>query len=224
MSNPKYLLKYLNQQEGFVPARVIAKELGLSIRTVQNYLREIKETYPDLLITSQKGVKARYKVEIDGCSNSFDDYEKRKTYIIREILINHQEPSMYELSEQFCISYSTLENEIKKIKRDLAKHSLRLRSKNDYLYIDGAVKDKKELITGMIYNESENSLVSYDQLDKIFVGFDSRYVRDTILNELNSNNYFVDEFSLMNLVLHILISMENAGGGIKMILPNFLMM
>lgn len=207
MSKSDVLINYLNQKNDYIPARKIAGDLGLSIRTVQNYIKEVKEQYPNTIETSHNGIK--FKKVIGTISNQVpSDYQERKQYIVREILINHLELIIEELADYFCISYLTLENELRKIRKELLKKRLKLRTRGGVLFIDGDVHDKKNYISDMIFNESRNSLISYQQLDKMFSNFDIKHIRQIIINELNANCYYIDEFSLVNLILHIVISMD----------------
>ena len=116
-----------------------------------------------------------------------------------------------ELAASLFISEVTLQNEVKAIRHDIAEYHLSLRTKNNTLFISGSEKDKKRLMIRLIYNEAQHSLVSMDTLCAIFPRYDIEKIRSSILSCLNEQHFFIDEYSLINLLLHMLITMDQLG-------------
>ena len=63
----------------------------------------------------------------------------------------------------------------------------------------------------LIYNEAQHTLVSMETLHAIFPRYDIQKIRSDILACLNSQHFFIDEYSLTNLLLHMLITMDQLG-------------
>ena len=208
MERKDELINYLNNQVGFVTVRQISRDLGISIRTIQTYIKQIKEEFPDMLCTGQNGIKANFLLKPENQYVAPRNFKERKAYILRSTLLGNEEIDMYDLSDKLCISYTTLQNEIIKIRKEIEKYNLLLRTKGDLLFIDGKMENKKNLISTMIYNESQNSLISLKSLNELFPEFDAEKVRSIILEGLEKHQFYIDEFSLINLLLHILINMD----------------
>lgn len=208
MDKKEKVIFYLNNQKDIINVKKIALDLDVSVRTIQNYIRQIKDEYPDSIETGQQGVKIVKKIILDENEGVPKNSSERETYILRSVLLNNEPKTIYEYSQFFCISYSTLQNEIIKIRKRIERFNLKLKTKDDILYITGSSEDRKSLISEMIYNESQNSLISLKSLNDIFPVYDVAQIRKMILAELGKKKLYIDEFSLVNLLLHILISMD----------------
>ena len=83
------------------------------------------------------------------------------------------------------------------------------------MYFNGNFHSIKRLIQHIVYDEENinHSLLSTESLAEIFGNLDVRFVKDTVKSILAKYNYFIDEYSLINLLLHILISMTHEREG-----------
>ena len=61
-----------------------------------------------------------------------------------------------------------------------------------------------------IYEEAQKSMVSLDTLSDIFFRYPVKEIRRMILEKLHAEQLFMDEYSLINLLLHILIAMDQS--------------
>lgn len=208
MVTKRDIIKYLNQNTELLTTKMIAAHFNVTQRTIQNYLKEIKEEYCDCINSSQKGIIVIKQMKLKEDYSIPLTFEERKSFILRKLLVNECAIDIDELAQSLCISEVTLQNEIKKIRRSLEHHGLILRTKNNQLFITGSIEDKKALMIQLIYGEAENSLVSLSTLNDIFQNYDAEQIRDIILEKLNEVHFFMDEYSLINLLLHILIAMD----------------
>lgn len=211
MVTKRDIIKYLNNTNGeLITSKQIASHFSVTQRTIQNYLKEIKEEFQDCLETGQKGIKVVKQMEIKEDHTIPLTFEERKSYILRKLLVSQQAIAIEQLAQDLCISEITLQNEIKKIRRTLETYGLSMKTKNDHIFIVGSIKDKKALMIKLIYGEAENSLVSLSTLNDIFQNYDAEKIRDILLQKLNAVHFFMDEYSLINLLLHILIAMDQS--------------
>lgn len=210
MVTKRDIIKFLNfsHAESFT-TKSIATHFNVTQRTIQNYLKEIKEEYQNCIETTPKGMIIKQPLEIKEDYSIPLTYKERKSYILRKLLMNTSPFDIDELAEYLCISEVTLLNEIKKIRRSIEKYGLVLKTKNNQLFMIGSTKDKNALMIQLIYKEAENSLVSISTLNAIFQNYDAEKIRDVLLEKLNKFHFFMDEYSLINLLLHILITMNH---------------
>ncbi len=188
----------------------IASYFGVTTRTVQNYLRAIKDEYQESIEISRKGIRVKKPIPLEAAGEIPSTYKERKRYILRKLLINGASVDMDWLADRLCISEITLQNEIKRIRKSLEAFRLALRTKNNRLFIDGDIKDKKSLMIREIYEEAQKSMVSLDTLSDIFFRYPVKEIRRMILEKLHAEQLFMDEYSLINLLLHILIAMDQS--------------
>lgn len=210
MVTKRDIIKLLNSSTSQpLNTKQLAAHFSVTQRTIQTYLRELKEEYPDCIKTVTNGILIMKQIELKEKVIPFT-YSERKSYILRNLLINEQSIVIDELADALFISEVTLLNEIKKIRRSLEKYGLILKTKNNHLFITGSTTDKKTLMIDLIYGEAENSLVSLTTLNDIFRHYDAERIRDILLQKLNDVHFFMDEYSLVNLLLHILIAMDQS--------------
>lgn len=207
------LIAFLQNQTGWVPAHEIAKQLGISIRSVNNYISRINSQLEQTVFSSNRG----YKLNANQAESFLADlnrqsipekYSERKKVILEKILLLKEDTTLDELSEVLCISPLTLQNEINRLRTELTPHKLILRIKNNHVSILGSERDKRKLVTQLINQELENSTFSLDSIQRLFLDVDLEDVRNIVLITLKKHKYFLDDYSLLNYVLHIAVLIE----------------
>lgn len=211
MVTKRDIIKFLNNSINEVfSTKQIASHFDVTQRTIQNYVKELKEEYKDCFELKQQGISIVKPMELSQDEGIPLTFSERKSYILRTLLMHECSINIDELAQTLCISEVTLQNEIKKIRRSLEKYQLLLKMKNNHLFITGSTKDKKALMIDLIYGEADHSLVSISTLNDIFQNYDAEKIRDVLLQKLNDVHFFMDEYSLVNLLLHILIAMDQS--------------
>ncbi len=210
------LLSYLINRNSWVTASVLSECIKLSPRSISNYISEINRKFDDVIISSNRGyrVNKNQAVEIlNSLPNSGvpGNYNERKKYILEKILLSQQTHTMDSLSQELCISPLTLHNEISRLRTDLAEFQLHLRIKNDKLSIIGQERDKRRLIIELINEELENSSFSLEGVQELFNNANLKEIKEIILKALKNHGYFLDEYSLLNYILHIAVFIELQG-------------
>ena len=208
------LLRFLNSQESWVTSFSMAAFLDVSVRSIKSYISDINHYNPGLIESSRDGFfvsdKERLtrlisKKKLPSIPQTFTD---RKRYILRKILLEETQYDLDMLADELCISPATLTNELPKIKAELSDFDLSIKMKNNLISIAGQETNKKKLISKLIYDDSENSFLSIKLMQSYLPNFDLSLVKDIVSDSLHKNHHFMDDFSLLNLVLHIAITME----------------
>lgn len=205
------LLIWLNHNSAAIhTTKSIASHFGVTTRTVQNYLRAIKEEYHEYIEISRVGIRIKKPIPLEAPVGIPSSYKERKRYILRKLLMTGVSVDMDWLAGRLCISEITLQNEIKRIRKSLEDSGLALKTKNNRLFIVGDAEDKKALMIREIYEEAQKTMVSLDTLSDIFSRYQVKEIRIMILDKLHAKQLFIDEYSLINLLLHILIAMDQS--------------
>lgn len=210
------LIRILKNAELPVTSARLADELNLSPRSVKSYIGEINESFPGTIRSSRKG----YSILPDKAAAILNAEEstipqtsnERISYILN-MLIRKGPMNAYTLSDEMFISYSTLKSELPKVRRMLSKNDLELIVQADTLLINGLEKNKRKLLSSLLYNESRNNFVDYDRMAAAFRQIDVPYIKRTILDEFKRNHYFINDYSLENLVLHVTIAIDRIRNG-----------
>jgi len=211
------VLKFLGGQNKWSTAILIARALNCSVRSTKTYISNINSEYPALILSSREGYIVSDKKKLfDIINNEPDDIpqsaEGRKAYILKVLLLEQQTKNLDELADELCISPITLANEIAKIKSELGKFDLVFRTKNNNASIAGLEKNKKKMISHLIYEETKDYFSSLELAQTYIPDFDLKIIKHVVTDTLLSNHYFMDDFSLSNFVYHIGIMMERLNG------------
>ena len=209
----KDVIQYLNQHGNVQAIEDMAAFFSVTPRTIRNHLRSVQDAYPACLQVGRGQVKLLKQIfeESSPSAQVPSSQQERSRYILRALLSRSEPMDLDELAASLFISEVTLQNEVKLIRHEIAEYHLSLRTKNNTLFISGSEKDKKRLMIHLIYNEAQHTLVSMETLHAIFPRYDIQKIRSDILACLNSQHFFIDEYSLTNLLLHMLITMDQLG-------------
>lgn len=205
-------------QNSAVPctASFLASQLDVSSRSIKNYIQEINSLSPDTIYSSHKGYSInngnailllrKTKSSIPQTSN------ERVTYIINQI-IKGNKIDTYDLCENMFISYSTIKNELAKVKRKIKPYDLELIIENDVITIIGLEKNKRQLLSSMLYSESNTNFINPTTIAANFPTIEADFIRSIILETFDEYHYFVNDYSLANLILHITIAVDRIQNG-----------
>ena len=207
------LISYLYEQGTWVTTTTLSSHLNLSHRSIHNYISRINCKYGKIIISSNKGylISQEKKDEIIDklpASHIPRNYIERKNYILEKILLSQQYPAVELLAEELCISPSTLQNEISKLRNELSEYQLRIRIKNNKLSVIGLDRHKRRLILQLINEELENSSFSLEGIQEFFESVDLKGIKKIVLEALGKHDYFLDDYSLLNYILHIAVFLE----------------
>ena len=211
------LISFLLKQPKWVTSDVISEYLGLSTRSINNYVSRINIKYDEIIQSSNKGYSIQRDKAIIILNTIPDnhiprDYQERKKFIIEKLLLSHKSLTLDSLTESFCISRVTLLNEISKFRCDLRSIDLLLRIKNDKLSIIGSERRKQDLVMRMIYEELGSFSFSLEKLQDLFVNVNLSSIKSIVIAALKKFDYFLDDYSLINYIIHIAVLLELRGG------------
>ncbi|WP_059052847.1 BglG family transcription antiterminator [Paenibacillus senegalimassiliensis] len=198
--------------QDWVSSQNLADQLGVSKRTIKSYISEIQSLYPKLIIASNKG----YKVNTDQV-NTFLSHERkalpqtqteRVAYILKNLVHTVEPVDIYDLSDVLFISDSTLRLDLKLIKEKLTQNNLELYLTKDQLSIKGTEKDKRKLMSNILYEEANGSFIDIEKLKGLYEGIDIDYIRDIVVETFSSHHFFTNDYYLTNVIIHITIALD----------------
>lgn len=195
-------------------AQTLAERLQVSVRSIKNYVREINEESENTILSSHSGYQInveKAKELLDTQDNHIPQTSKERVSYILNQLLHHQNDTFlntYDMCDELYISMSTLKNEIKKVKRKLLKYDLELLTHGDDIALHGLEKNKRKMLSSLLYEESNINFVNLDSLQEVFIDIDISFIKQTVLQIFDQYHYFINDYSLVNLVLHITIAID----------------
>ena len=213
MLEKKYLLlKFLMDKNSCVSSNEIQEFLGVSRRSVINYVKELNDEYEYVIVSSREGYSLidnnriqRYLSEI---SDLDFDYDKRKREIVYKTLIANQSISMEQIMDSDYISESTFNSDILKLKKEVSNYNLQIKIKRGIISIVGDENDKRKYVLSLLNEDIENKSYGLDDFQIYFKHIIFDDLKTIVRSVLDINDAFIDEYSLQNYVLHLAILIE----------------
>ena len=215
--NKKEKLIQMLLKEQPLTSSVLSNQLDVSIRTVKSYIYQINDEYPETISSSRLG----YSINKDHAYDVLRDLlseekgipqtsKERIVFLLNKLLKSHQDDlfNIYDISDELYISPSTIRNELKRVKRKLNKYDIELILKGDSFKIDGLEKNKRKMLSSILYEESDIHFLNLDTLQQSFRNINIDLIKSIILSEFQKYHYFINDYSLSNLVLHLALSIE----------------
>ncbi|MCR4782673.1 MAG: PTS sugar transporter subunit IIA [Lachnospiraceae bacterium] len=207
------LLKFMFENDNWLTARVLSSELSLSVRTIKSYVHELNDEFPGIIVSSPHGYKLEPKIASlalkDNKVNIPQTSRERCAYIINRIIKSEQNSTLlktYDLCEELFIAPTTLRSVFPRIRKLLENFDLSLEIKSENISIVGSERNKRRIISHLIYNEANENFVDLDTIQNAFPDIDIQSIKDAILTVLSQNQYFINDYSLISLVLHLTIA------------------
>lgn len=211
------LVRYLYDHEEKLTSETLSKVLSLSIRTIKSYIAELNLNYPGLILSSNRGYtihkqKAatllKYKDDIP------QDYEGRCIYLIKKLLLEKQNQlDIFDLCDELFISDSTLRNDIYKMNTSFANFQITFSCIGHQIEINGTEKNKRRLITHVMSEEASGNFLDLSFLQESFPNYDMEEACSLIKEVFQKYHYYINDFSFINLVLHVTIMINRMHNG-----------
>lgn len=198
----------------------LSNQLNVSVRTIKNYIKDINaESNSTLIFSSREGYTLNNNCPIDLFIKPHDSkipqtFEERTYFLIKRIILEHKRKiDLFDLCEALNISYSTIKSDINRLNKTYAHFEIEFSTKNNELLIHGSEESKRKLISFIINDESKERFVDKSQLKKCF---DSELVdrlSHIIYSTAKTHDYYINDFSAMNILLHLLIIIQRTTDG-----------
>lgn len=208
------ILQYFIKSNETITSRELSEEFAVSTRTIKTYIKSINEYSNDIpiIVSSNKGYMVNrdkahqilYEVDIDR-NNVPQNYTERIHAILKKLLIKNEEIDLFDLSLEMFVSYSTLKSDITKFNNLAQKNNLKLSIKNDKVQAIGDEKQIRKVISNVLFEEVPNKLMTEEILKKTFSNKDATLIFEILESLQNQSDIRVNEFSFMNLALHLLV-------------------
>lgn len=206
------LIQYLSSCNQWVSSQSLADKYGVSKRTIKSYVGEINQLHRGLILSSNRG----YKVDTDQVNTFLTSNQRaipqtqseRIAFILKKLVHTGQPIYIYDLSDALFISESTLRLDLKLIKEKLAKNNLELSLVKDHLHLHGKEKDKRKLMSSILYEEADGSFIDIDKIKKFYHELNVDYIRKVVVETFSSHHFFTNDFYLTNVIIHITIALD----------------
>lgn len=200
----KELIYVLKNSTTWISSISLSKMIGVSERTIRNYINEINQSDSYEILSSKNGYQLKETGMVQEASDDLMD--ERSNIVLSHLLSNQSGYSLYDLADELCVSESTILNSVlPKVKKLLHTFHIQIKS-HDYMYsLVGSEQDKRKLIGYIASHNIYGYFSSTNTLRKLFPAFDIDEVLQNLFELCQESNLFLNNYSLNNLLVHILI-------------------
>ena len=209
------VITLLKDNKKWITGKELSEFLNVSDRTIRSDITCINLYYDGILIESD--VRKGYHLNGDASANLNIHSEniipqtcfQRCFYIIHELLFKKNELNLVELMGKVFVRDTSIENDIKEIKKILVPYSTLklLRSKN-YIYLEGSEEEKRKLYVNLLSKKAKGNFLNLDFLASLFPDFDLIAAKELLMNILKKYNYSVREMEFPAIMTYIGTSIE----------------
>ncbi|MDQ1582805.1 MAG: putative licABCH operon transcriptional regulator [Microbacteriaceae bacterium] len=210
------LIGYLASTDGWVTASELASQLRVTTRSVRSYVTAIKAlAYPiEVIASSTSG----YRLNRDLYAAFLSSAKKRtipqgtpreRIYqLVRRLGDAPEGLDVYALAESMFVSDSTIEADLRKVRSLVEQSDLALTRNGSTVAIAGSEYNLRRLLSRMFREEGAKGFLELESIQSEFVAADLRAFKTDLIGMLNSHGYFVNEYGINNVLLHVAITVD----------------
>lgn len=211
------LLKFLQENPGWHTSKELATELGVSVRTIKNYINNLRKDNKQIDAGNQ-GYKLVDSPNFSpSLKSTYDNVpstsEERINFIINYLINEKSRINSYDLANQLFVSNSLILQDLQNVQRKVGRFGLSLKRNGDTWTLAGTERAKRSLLSSLIYAETSGSFLNQSVIQLNFKNIDVDKIRKTIVNVCTSNNIYLNTFDLNNFLLHLVIIIERVKQG-----------
>lgn len=229
MDRTSELLTALEHDGSWMTAARLASELDCSARTVKTIVRHLNQEHSGIVESGSKGYRIGDPLAVERIlaaavpsskvSTIPQTAAERRTRILCQLLMRRHEVDVDELARDLCISPTTLDHEIQAINADLSDGGVSLHVQAGKLYAAGDEVDKRRVTSDLIFCETHDFFNQLELVSGYFPDIDVKALRALIDDRLHRGGFYINGFSLSNLILHIAIALERSVNGFAAAAP-----
>lgn len=209
----------------------LSKYIGVSKRTIAKYLNEIRDLiYPlkvNLIIKQGEGVYFEGDIQkLEEKINSLRAYEldskdNRQMRLYSKFILSSEPLKVQEIADEFYVSRSTLENELRIIRKKFLSQGFKIKSNRNGMTLDVNEQEKRELMAklinyywgGVSYTSDKGEelilqIETSSDLEKIFDVDILKKVTDILKSFSNETKLLFTDYEYQSLAIHLVIALE----------------
>jgi lichenan operon transcriptional antiterminator len=208
------LLTLLQSEKDWVTAKDLSVYMNVSVRSVKSYIDEINSIHRDLVQSSKNGYhidRIRTKQLLSAVETQPPSTPKQRLrFIVKKLLINpRKDLNLRRLCEdEMFIGLETVKKDLSAVRKRFKEFDLHVTASGFTVTVEGNEIDKRKMLSNILYEEFSENVFSLTAVEKVFPQHDVKYVYHTILNTCREYHFFVNEYSLLTLLLDIVIGID----------------
>ncbi|ETI68510.1 BglG family transcription antiterminator [Neobacillus vireti] len=225
----KDILQFLTESSEPITAEWIAKEIGISDRTVRKEMKLLQQDSGMLgiEIESIRGKGYQMKVlnseflstkssllfEENNQSATFMEQEDRVRYLLKRLLLAPDFIRFETLEEETFVSRSTLQQDLKIVRQMIKKYKLKITNRPHYgTKVEGDEYKKRSCLSNLILRENGDISLKGGPL-QLVEGELFEKIKEVLIKKVNDHQINISDVELENLTIHIVIACKRIKEG-----------
>ncbi|MFC4222645.1 PTS sugar transporter subunit IIA [Lysinibacter cavernae] len=218
------LLNYLASVDGWVTADELAGRLGVTTRSVRNYVVTAKELHHphDVIETGSRGYRLQHDVfhaviaasDAERFQSPAAERPVDRQRRILEYLVSLDDPvNLHSLAAEFYVSESTLESDLRRARTVLGHSGLALGRIGSELRVLGSEQDKRRMLARLFLDAQSRQVIDLPIVEAHFASPPLGQVKTLILDGLERSGYRANEFGLGSVLLSLAVALLRMSNG-----------
>jgi lichenan operon transcriptional antiterminator len=208
------LLHYLSQSDTRVTAAELAEHLGVTTRSVRSYVTAAKAAAHPLSIISSS--TNGYRLNRDayatfasgGRVRDADTPRDRVHHLVRRLTEEPGGLDVHTLADSLYVSESTIESDLRKVKVLGEEAGLTLSRHGSVVTLTGTEAEYRRVLSKIFRTESAQGFLELENVQREFVSEDLGAFKTALIEMLESQGYFVNEYGVNSVLLHVAIAVD----------------
>lgn len=216
----KRFLAALAASDGWVDAGFLAQTLGVTTRTVRNYVRNINAGSDEPIIeSSYRGYRLAKNGAASAKKPEFVEerpQEERANIILRRLISAQTPISVYDLADELYVSDSTIEQDLRRVRDSVRLFDVGIVRNRDTVMLEGSELAKRKLIGQLLISWGPAGFTALTGSGIVREGYDRTSLTRMVREHLDEQGLKSDDFGLNNIVVHLVIMCERMRQGSSM--------
>lgn len=212
------VLQILAEKNDWIKSADIAARLGVTTRTIRSDLRALSAALAQsgarVVSSHTKGYRLQGGESLSRISEPPARRslpilpEERVAYILKKLIAGKRRLDFYSLAEELLVSESTLENDLKKVKRYIKTCGceLELVRKSQFIHLDGGEREQRLLFGRLLFAEADGKFFNLTDYEAYFPAL--KEIQQISLSTLRRYDYALHEMGVLNLIVHIAVTID----------------
>ncbi|SDJ97833.1 BglG family transcription antiterminator [Sediminibacillus albus] len=200
----------------------LSSDLQVSPKTVRNDIKQLNRFLQnsDAKIASFRGIGYQLETSDESSFQQFflgqlaeakeatpEEPDRRVEFLMERLLLDADYVKIEDLAEELYISRSTLQSDLKIVRKILGNYQLSLDQRPNYgIKVIGEETNIRFCISEFIFNHQPSFIEMIDEWQEILPKPDLDLIRNCILSSLRKHNLIISDISLQNLITHLAIA------------------
>ncbi|QWU13137.1 lichenan operon transcriptional antiterminator [Paenibacillus sophorae] len=221
------ILRELMVADTVVTSEYLANVIGVTSRTIRNDMKDLEDMLSQhvAVIHSVRGIGYKMQILDDSlfCKllqemirNDSSQHgmipntpEERIRYLIKRLLLTEEFVKLEDLADELYISKSTIQNDLKDVKKALQEYGIELDKRPNYgLRIKGEEVKLRFCMSEYIFNRKETEANLLNAGIPILSNEEMTIIRTIILDQDVLEDFSLSDFEVNNLVVHLAIAVK----------------